>query len=135
VVLGRVFRVLTVASPSAVPGGEVRISGEGCEPGEAVEVLLDGTRFATREAGADGSFDLALALPLDAAIGEHELEARCGDLAFTNRVDVVVASSAGAASSSAGVVLAFFLLLALIFTQGRGAVVRQTAAPRGSQET
>lgn len=125
--------VLSLVSPSSLPGGLSTARGEGCPSRSEVELFLDGRRIARTMAAADGTFEALLELPqLD--VGVYDIEARCGDVVQTVPLTLVITSSSGSvagAATTTGVVLAFFVLVASLFVMNsQGApVVTQTQTP------
>ncbi|MFP5219553.1 MAG: choice-of-anchor L domain-containing protein [Actinomycetes bacterium] len=119
-----VERGLRLAEPSTVPGGSTVITGEGCSPGAAVDLAVDGVPAGTLLADDDGTFEGALSVP-DLPIGRHPVTATCGDVVQETSVDLVLSTStgglSGGAAATGGLVLCFFVLLAGQLLRGTGA--------------
>jgi hypothetical protein len=103
--------------PASGPPGMRAVSGTGCGSREPVTFWVDDQRAGATTADASGAFRADIDLD-DAAIGRHEIEARCGQVIFTAPADVVFPSTAPATSSATvASVLTFFLLVAIAMHQ------------------
>jgi hypothetical protein len=84
---------LTVAPVSVRAGGSVLISGRGCAPGQAVDLGFGASVGAgvvvTVHAGASGSFEGTVAIPLATGTGVRRLWAQCSVSAQYGAVYVV----------------------------------------------
>lgn len=58
----------------AAPGAEVGIEGKGWERGTQVEIRFDGSPLGTTTVQDEGSFSTQIAIPADAAPGQHTIE-------------------------------------------------------------
>ncbi|MGB3858963.1 MAG: hypothetical protein WA912_06865 [Ornithinimicrobium sp.] len=105
---------------SVAPGGDLAVSGTGCEPGATVEVALAGVLLGTATADEEGTFAGRFAVP-DVPLGQYVVTATCGDLVGETFVDVVVSASAaigGAQTVTVALVLVFFVLLGSSLVRG-----------------
>jgi hypothetical protein len=121
---------LVLGANSAVPTGDVKVTGDGCRPGESIVLTVDGERTGSASADEKGHFEAKLDLP--GSIGRHVVAAECNNQKLERTIDLVVSTSGGAgnggAASAAGVFTFFVLLLLLL----RRAPV--TSAARGKNE-
>jgi hypothetical protein len=100
--------------PSALPGGSVGLTGNGCPAGSDVQLTLGGTAVGTAVADSTGRFVARLALP-DLPIGRYAVDVACAAVRTSVPIDLVVASSgpiAGSLAATASSILVFFVLLA-----------------------
>ena len=104
----------TLDRPSALPGGTVGLTGQGCPAGSPVRLTLKGTSVGTATADGSGTFRTAVSLP-DLPIGAYAVDVACGGVRASAPIDLVVATSgpiAGSLAATASAVLLFFVLLA-----------------------
>ncbi|MCP9620286.1 hypothetical protein FOH10_22960 [Nocardia otitidiscaviarum] len=99
---------LAVEPPAVAPGGEVTVTGHGCDPGAPVRLSIGDGPVGDTTAGADGGFDVRLSTG-DTDIGHHRVTADCGRT-LAGPLDIVLVSRVGGATSTATVLL-FFLLI------------------------
>jgi hypothetical protein len=89
------------ASPTTVAVGSVlAVSGTGCDPGEAVDIALDGTAIGSTTADDQGDYATDVTVPSSAVPGDADLTATCGLESSTLGI-VLSASSALPATGSA----------------------------------
>lgn len=134
VVVATAVRALSLERPSAVPGGEVRLTGR-CQPGELVALRLDGAAIGQAVAGADGQFDTDLALPVT-DVGRHLVEAQCSEGVLRASLDVVIPTLTTGASGTvaAGAAFLLFVMYLLVLTPGRGAMPVRRQRERQNHE-
>ena len=90
-------RALALDKPSVPPGGDVKATGEGCDPDATVTLEIDGKQVGETTADEDGSFSTPIAVP-DVDPGRLEVQAHCGPV-LTTDLDVVLASSVSGGTS------------------------------------
>lgn len=98
---------------SAIPGGDLEVSGTGCEPGSTVVISLAGQTLGTTTADATGAFSVRAAVA-NMPLGQYAVDVQCGNgtgQAMVNLVSTVESSTAVASAASAAAVLTFFVLL------------------------
>lgn len=121
--------VLEIALPSAVAGGEARVTGSGCPGSVPVVVTIDDREVGRAIAGGRGEFDVRVDLR-DIDVGRRRVVARCGATTLESTLDVVLNSTSPAAgSATVAVMVAFFVLAALIvLLRGESDAPSQSAA-------
>jgi LPXTG-motif cell wall-anchored protein len=63
-------------NPTTVdPGGQVTVTGDGCEAGAEVTISLGDSQVATVTAGEDGTFSTAFQVPSSTAAGTYSVNA------------------------------------------------------------
>jgi hypothetical protein len=67
---------LSILDPSPCPGVTANAIGVGFQPGESVQLSLDGAAISTFLVDSAGSFDVTYTLPVTTATGQHALSAR-----------------------------------------------------------
>ena len=85
------MRDLALDKPSVSPGGDVKATGTGCDPGATVTLEIEGEQVGETTASSDGSFSTPISVP-DVDPGRLEVDAHCGPV-LTTQLDVVLASS------------------------------------------
>ena len=90
-------RALALDKPSVPPGGDVKATGEGCDPDATVTLEIEGEQVGETTADQDGSFSTPIAVP-DVDPGRLEVQAHCGPV-LTTDLDVVLASSVSGGTS------------------------------------
>ncbi|NLG21594.1 MAG: hypothetical protein GX555_09240 [Actinomycetales bacterium] len=98
---------------SAIPGGDLDVSGSGCPPGSTVVVSLAGETLGTSTADANGAFSVRAAVA-NVPLGQYAVDVQCGEAtgqATVDLVSTVESSTAVASAASAAAVLTFFVLL------------------------
>lgn len=108
---------LTLAVPSAEPGGEIPLTGAGCLPSGPLTVYFGGNTLGTVPANQDGTFSLRVYLP-DVPVGRYDLELECGPT-LSAPVDVVLVSSASGGISTLALFIFYVLLMVIIFRRRR----------------
>ena len=99
------------------PGGDIQLSGTGCEPGEQVTVNLGDRELGQTRAAGDGSFYIRAAVP-DLPLGRYVIRSSCGTTIGDPNVDITApqVDRAGGALATAGLttgsILVFFVLVA-----------------------
>jgi hypothetical protein len=114
--------------PSAIPGGTVRLTGQGCPAGSDVQLTVDGAAVGSAVADGGGTFVAKLALP-DLPIGRYSVDVACAAVRASVPIDLVVASSgpiAGSLAATASSILVFFVLLAGMLLYRDNGVRRRT---------
>ncbi|QDO90018.1 hypothetical protein FNH13_18215 [Ornithinimicrobium ciconiae] len=104
---------VALGSASATPGGDLEVTGTGCEPGSTVTITLAGEALATTTADSTGAFS-ARAAVASVPLGQYAVDVQCGDATGEAVVDLVStaeSSTAVASAASAAAVLTFFVLL------------------------
>jgi hypothetical protein len=99
--------------PSALPGGTIGLTGQGCPADTDVVLTVQGHPAGGARTDADGTFTADLTLP-DLPVGAYAVDVRCGPRRASVPIDLVVASSgpiAGSLAATAGSILVFFVLL------------------------
>lgn len=98
---------LEVDPPAVAPGGEITVTGHGCDPGAAVRLSIGTGQVGGAIARSDGGFDAKLSTGAT-DIGHHKVTAACG-ATLAGPLDIVLVSRVGGGTSTATVLL--FLLL------------------------
>lgn len=111
---------LVLGRESVIPGGDLEVSGEGCEPGSTVDISLAGELLASTVADADGTFTVRAPVSNE-PLGQYVLRVRCGNghgEAIVDLVSTVSSSAASGSAASAAAVLSFFVLLGSAVVRG-----------------
>jgi hypothetical protein len=96
------------------PGGDVKATGTGCDPGATVTLEIEGEQVGETTAGSDGSFSTPIDVP-DVDPGRLEVDAHCGPV-LTTQLDVVLASSvSGGQSILLVIAISVLVLFALLW--------------------
>jgi hypothetical protein len=89
-----------VTPGTVLPGGAVTVSGQGCEPGAEVTIVMteapaqkavgDVVFTTTVTADENGAFTVTFNVPADTPVGTYLVTAECGDgVVFSAYIDVV----------------------------------------------
>lgn len=109
--------MLKLAAPSAEPGGEIPVTGTGCNPGGDITAYFGSQVLGTVRAQKDGSFALRILLP-EVEVGRYNLELQCGPTLIAP-VDVVIASSKSGGISTLALFIFFVLVITAVFRRRR----------------
>jgi len=87
---------IVIDQSSVLPGQQIRVTVNGCQPGEAVTFTLNpgGIVLGTVTADATGSATLVAAIPVGLAAGSYTVTATCGAVVRTIAVNVLSAAAA-----------------------------------------
>lgn len=86
----------TASSPSVLAGGEVNLTGTGCQPGELVTFSFGGESAGSATADGTGSFSFALTVPESTPPGTYTVTASCGELVQSFELTVAGGGDLGA---------------------------------------
>jgi len=111
-----------LSSPSVEPGGNLTVTGSGCDPAVAVDATIGGARVGTSVADPSGRFSVTVDVP-DLPVGRYDLVVSCGPV-FTTPIDIVVATAADVGNSTLALFV-FFILLALVLFRRRRVALAQ----------
>ncbi len=88
--------------PTTNVGGQITISGQGCDANQEVIFTINGQEIGRTVSGPDGTFSATFNLPPSLGVGQYTIIGTCGNTTMSNVITIEAGGSSEGAGSGGG---------------------------------